>query len=83
MISHHDNFMSMQHNLSNKVRRLRNIMDDYCNPFLEDSGDIYKLDSNDTVHADKGKLLQLKQTGCNQYANSRTQLHNNQTFMNL
>ncbi|CAG2186420.1 unnamed protein product [Mytilus edulis] len=51
---HHDNSMSA--------------MNDYGNPFLEDSEDIYKIDSKDIVQAGTGKLSQIKQIGCNQAA---------------
>ncbi|CAG2202514.1 unnamed protein product [Mytilus edulis] len=51
-------------------------MNDYGNPFLEDSEDIYKIDSKDIVQAGTGKLSQIKQFGCNQYADFRNRMQN-------
>ncbi|CAG2210496.1 unnamed protein product [Mytilus edulis] len=65
---HHDNSMSMQKDFIDKVRSLKTVMNDYGNPFLEDSEDIYKIDSKDIVQAGTGKLSQIKQIGCNQAA---------------
>ncbi|CAG2190962.1 unnamed protein product [Mytilus edulis] len=73
---HHDNSMSMQKDFIDKVRSLKTVMNDYGNPFLEDSEDIYKIDSKDIVQAGTGKLSQIKQIGCNQYADFRNRMQN-------
>ncbi|CAG2212849.1 unnamed protein product [Mytilus edulis] len=68
--------MSMQKDFIDKVRSLKTVMNDYGNPFLEDSEDIYKIDSKDIVQAGTGKLSQIKQIGCNQYADFRNRMQN-------
>ena len=77
---HHDDSDSMQRDFLTKVKRLKDVIEDYGNPFLEESGDIYKLDSKDVVHTDTGKLSKLKELGNSQYTELRTRMQNNETF---
>ena len=68
--------MSMQKDFIDKMRSRKTVMNDYRNPFLEDSEDIYKINSKDIVQAGTGKLSQIKQIRCNQYADFINRIQN-------
>ena len=64
---HHEDTKISQETFFEEVHRLIKAIEDFGNPFLEESSDLYKLDSKDVVNSEVARIDNLKDIGIQQY----------------
>ena len=70
VLEHHDSSASVVEQFLNKVKIFLGAMDGFCNPFLDESFNLYYLDTKVAVEQNvTGELMQVEHTGKKQLLN--------------
>ena len=64
---HHEDTIPSQKAFLGEVQRLIKAVNDFGNPFLEESSDLYKLDTKDVVDSEIAAINTLRDIGAKQY----------------
>lgn len=64
---HHEDTVPSQKVFLEEVQRFVKTVNDFGNPFLEDSSDLYKLDTKDVVDSEIAAIETLREIGLRQY----------------